>query len=144
VKINDQYPSAYLKAADLKGRTVRVTIAGVSVEKIGDDTKPVLHFVGKDKGLVLNKTNSNRIVEATGSDETEDWDGWSLVLYPCKVDFQGKRVDAIRVDDRPGASKGPGKVGGAARRPEPADVDDLEGSFDVPPAPELSEDDIPF
>ena len=142
MKMSDAFPSAFLKAADLKGRAVRVTIAGVSVEKIGDDTKPIVHFVGKEKGLVLNKTNSNRIVEATGSDETDDWDGWSVTLYPCKVDFQGKRVDAIRVDDRPGSSKGPGKEATRAA----AKVEYFEG--ELPDSPgftgEPSDDDIPF
>jgi hypothetical protein len=132
MKIGDAYPSSTLKAADLQGKSVRVVIESVTVEKIGDDTKPVLHFQDKDKTLVLNKTNANRIVEATGSDETDDWAGWSIVLYPCKVDYQGKRVDAIRVDDRPGASKAP-----KARqsRPTPPD-DDGEG---MP-----NDDDIPF
>src|SRR5688572_18882559 len=98
MKIGSAFPSDYLKAADLAGRSVRVTIESVTTEKVGNDQKAILHFVGKDKGLVLNKTNANRIVEATGSDETDDWEGWSITLYSCKVDYQGKRVDAIRVD----------------------------------------------
>ena len=131
MKIGNAFPSDYLKAADLNGKPVRVTIESVSVEKIGDDQKPVLHFVGKDKTLVLNKTNANRIVEAVGSDETDDWDGWSIVLYPCKVDYQGKRVDAIRVDDRPGSSKPP------ANRPMPVETHD-----DAPS--DITDEDVPF
>lgn len=133
VKIGNAFPSDYLKAADLNGKAVRLVIETVTVEKIGEDQKPVLHFAGKDKTLVLNKTNTNRIVEAVGSDETDDWAGWSIVLYPCKVDYQGKRVDAIRVDDRPGASKAP-----TARQSRPTPPDD------EPPADLPSEDDIPF
>ena len=151
MKINDAFPSSYLKAADLNGKAVRVTIESVSVEKLGDDQKPILHFVGKEKALVLNKTNSNRIIEAVGSDETDDWEGWSIALYACKVDFQGKRVDAIRVDDRPGASRGPGLAGrstitgpsrASARRPEPEPADDLDGA--LPSAPDMDDSDIPF
>lgn len=137
MKINQAFPSNFLKAADLNGKAVRVTVDTVSMEKIGDEQKPVLHFVGKDKGLVLNKTNSLRIVEAVGSDDTDDWAGWSVTLYPCKVDYQGKRVDAIRVDDRPGASR---KPSGPVRRTEPP-VEDAGPDDD---APELTEDDIPF
>ena len=137
MKINDAFPSSYLKAADLNGKAVRVTIESVSVEKLGDDQKPILHFVGKEKALVLNKTNSNRIIEAVGSDETDDWEGWSIALYACKVDFQGKRVDAIRVDDRPGATRKP--AGGAARRrPE------LENELPQDDAPDMTDDDIAF
>lgn len=136
MKIGSAFPSSYLKAADLNGKAVKVTIESVSVEKIGDDQKPILHFVGKDKGLVLNKTNANRIIEAVGSDETDDWEGWSITLYPCKVDYQGKRVDGIRVDDRPGSSKAPNGHG-HSRTTAPAD--DFGGDV-----PEPTDDDIPF
>lgn len=98
MNINGAFPSTYLKAADLSGRRALVTISHVKMEDIGDDHKPVLYFAGKDKGLVLNKTNANAITEITGTDETDGWRGKTIVLYVAKVDFQGKRVDAIRVD----------------------------------------------
>lgn len=68
----------------------------VSLEKIGDDEKPVLYFVGKDKGMVLNKTNAQNIAIVYG-DDTTDWRDQELVLFPAMVDFQGKTVEAIRV-----------------------------------------------
>lgn len=142
MKTGDAFPSNYLKAADLQGRAVRVTIDSVTMEKIGDDQKMVLHFVGKDKGIVLNKTNANRIVEASGSDETDDWEGWSITLYSCKVDYQGKRVDAIRVDDRPGASKPPVRRAPVRHAPEPPPVEGEDGDGYVPEP--LTDDDIPF
>lgn len=134
MKITDAFPSNYLKASDLNGKAVRVTIDSVTMEKLGDDQKAILHFVGKDKGLVLNKTNTFRIVEAVGSDETNDWEGWSVTLYACKVDFQGKRVDAIRVDDRPGSTRRPERSARSAAPPP-----EIAGD-----APEVTEDDIPF
>lgn len=124
MKINSAFPSDYLKAADLGGKASRLTIDSVTIEKMGDDTKPVLHFKESSRKMVINKTNAMRIVEAIGSDETDDWAGWSIVLYPAKVDFQGKRVDALRIDDRPGATKPP--VAGTKRptaAPEPPDED---------------------
>ena len=97
--INSAFPSKYLKAADLKGRRVMVTISAVEMEDIGDDdSKPVVYFEGKSKGLVLNKTNSNMIIEITDSSETDSWAGQQIVLFSTKVDFQSRRVDAIRVD----------------------------------------------
>lgn len=137
MKIGSAFPSNFLKADDLAGKAIRVVIDSVTTEKIGDDSKPVLHFVGKDRGLILNKTNASRIVEATGSDETDNWEGWSIVLYACKVDYQGKRVDAIRVDDRPGATKPPTR---AARQPQAPPPD--ETGEDMPT--EITDDDIPF
>lgn len=98
VNINGAFPSNYLKAADLQGRRVPVTIANVTMEDIGGDYKPVVKFQGKDKGMVLNKTNANMIAEISGSEETDEWSGVQIMLYPTKTDFQGKRVDAIRVD----------------------------------------------
>ncbi len=108
MKVNDLFRSKKsLAAADLNGKAVRVTIESVEVQKFDEGEKPVLHFVGKDKTMVLNKTNALRIIEAVGDDESDNWVGWSIVLYPTKVDYAGKRVDAIRIDDRPGATKRP-------------------------------------
>ena len=61
--VSQAFPSEYLKAADLKGRNVRVVIERVEMRDIGDDHKPVVFFQGHDKGCVLNKTNSNNIAE---------------------------------------------------------------------------------
>lgn len=98
MNINGAFPSNYLKAADLQGRRALVTISHVKMEDIGDDHKPVLYFAGKEKGMVLNRTNANMIAEITGIEETDQWNGKSVVLFSTKVDFQGRRVDAIRID----------------------------------------------
>jgi hypothetical protein len=116
VNINTAFPSSYLKAADLQGRRVPVTVDRVAMEDIGGEHKPVLFFQGKDRGLVLNKTNAAMIAEIAGSEETDEWKGVRIVLYPTKTDFQGKRVDAIRVDYPENASARP--------KPAPAPVAD--------------------
>jgi arabinogalactan endo-1,4-beta-galactosidase len=95
MKMNEIYPSKYLKADDLQGREVRVTMQAVELEKIGDDNKPVLYFKGKDKGVVLNKTNAGTISMAYG-DDTDDWFDQPLILFSVMVDFQGKVAPAIR------------------------------------------------
>jgi hypothetical protein len=116
VNINTAFPSSYLKAADLQGRRAPVTVDRVAMEDIGGEHKPVLFFQGKDRGLVLNKTNAAMIAEIAGSEETDEWKGVRIVLYPTKTDFQGKRVDAIRVDYPENASARP--------KPAPAPVAD--------------------
>lgn len=93
--INGAFPSTYLKAADLQKREVTVAIDRVAMEDIGGDHKPVLYFQGKEKGLVLNKTNSMNIAAAYGP-ETDMWTGHKVTLYPAWVDFQGRSVEAIR------------------------------------------------
>lgn len=105
MNISGAFPSTYLKAADLQGRRVTVTIDKVVMEDIGGEHKPVLKFQGKDRGIVLNKTNANMIAEITGSTETDDWKGAKITLYPTKTDFQGSRVDCIRVDYPQGMPK---------------------------------------
>jgi len=95
MKMSETFPSKYLKAADLQGREVRVTMANVEMEKIGDDNKPVLYFKGKDRGVVLNKTNAGTISDSYG-DDTEDWFDQPLILFSVMVDFQGKVGPAIR------------------------------------------------
>ena len=96
MKISSAFPSNYIKASDLQNRPVRVRMNYVKIEKIGDDEKPVLYFIGKEKGLVLNKTNANVIALIYG-DDTDNWSGGDIEIYPTETDFQGKRVDAIRV-----------------------------------------------
>ena len=99
--INSAFPSNYLKAADLRGGRVTVAIDSVVIENIGDEDKPIVYFQGKEKGLVLNKTNANMITEIAKSSETDAWVGVRVTLYSTRVDFQGRRVDAIRIDYPP-------------------------------------------
>lgn len=96
MNINGAYPSTYIKASDLQSRTVRVQISVINIEEVGDGQKPVIYFTGKEKGLVLNKTNANTISTVLGT-ETDAWIGKTIELYPTMVDFQGRQVEAIRV-----------------------------------------------
>lgn len=125
MKIGAAFPGNYLKAADLQGKRAQVVIERVEMEDIGGDQKPVAHFKGKDRGLVLNKTNANAIWGLTGSDDTDDWAGTAITLFPSKTDFQGKRVDCIRID--------PPDQGPARQRHVPP-----------PPPQNPDEDDTPF
>ncbi len=96
MRISEEFPSKYLKADDLMGREVRVTIARVEREKMGDDFKPVVYFNGKEKGVVLNKTNSFTLANAYG-DETTDWFGNDCILFSVMTEYGGKTAPAIRV-----------------------------------------------
>jgi hypothetical protein len=133
--INDVFPSKYLKAADLNGKTVTLTIKDVSVETIGDDDKLVVYFKGKDKGLVMNKTNSNNIAMVFGPD-TDGWLEQEISVYPTMVDFQGRSMEAIRVKANPRPA---GKRQGTPSSTKPRrDADDPRTQTQDP------SDDIPF
>jgi hypothetical protein len=108
VNINAAFPSTYIKASDLEGKTVTVTIREVKIEQIGRerDSKPVLYFDGKEKGLVLNKTNARKIASIAGDADTENWTGVRIAIFPTEVEFSGEMVEAIRVK-APAASAAP-------------------------------------
>ena len=107
MNINELYPSDYLKAADLKGKSVLLKMEAVEMKELGSDKKPVLYFKGKDKGLVLNKTNGMIIASVYGP-ETSNWSGKEVKIYPGKTSFNGQMVDCIKVEVIPAAAEGPG------------------------------------
>jgi hypothetical protein len=133
--INDAFPSNYLKASDLGGNQPVVTIDRVAFEPVGreKEMKPILYFAGKEKGLVLNKTNAKNIAHLCGSFQTEDWTGFAIRLYSANVEFQGDTVEAIRVKAAP--------VNGAARHAPAAVARPVEPE---PPMDPITDDDIPF
>jgi len=97
MKISDAFPSKYISAADLNDQAVVVTIEKIRMEEIGDqEEKPVVYFSGRNKGLVLNKTNATTIAGIHGQD-TDDWVGKSISLFPTQTEFQGRAVECIRV-----------------------------------------------
>lgn len=133
VNVNDAFPSNYIKASDLGDKKVLVTMDRVEMEALGrgadKETKPVLYFEGKQKGLVLNKTNSKKIHDITGSWEDSDWAGHQIVLYATETEFGGDTVSCIRILPPP-------KNAQAAPKPKPT----------PPPAEDfqVNDDDVPF
>ena len=133
MKKSEAFPTRFLSAADLKGKAITVTIQSTTRETLKspegkESEKTVLHFVCAKKGLPLNLTNWDTVAEICGED-SDDWPGGRLTLYPTKVQMGGKMVDAVRI-----------------RRPE----DDLPMTkVASPPAPKPSaaeeiDDTIPF
>jgi hypothetical protein len=62
----------------------------------GKESKPVLYVDDAQKGLVLNKTNAITIVNSYG-DDTGNWTGKDIQVFPTTTEFKGETVDAIRV-----------------------------------------------
>jgi hypothetical protein len=101
MKVSEAYPSKYLKCVDLDGKSVQYTIKiaievlmGLPGEK--QEKKPVLFFEEEPRGFVLNRTNANTIADLYG-DDTDDWSGQQIVLYPDRAAYLGKMHDVIRV-----------------------------------------------
>lgn len=137
MKVSEEFPSQYLKAADLQGREVRVVMANCEREKIGQDNKLVLYFKGKQKGIVLNKTNASTISDAYG-DDTDDWYDNPLILFSVKTDYQGKVVDAIRC--RVPTAKDNRQFGSTAKRGADDPISSGPPPSDFPPDRELNDD----
>jgi hypothetical protein len=95
MNIDQAFPSNYLKSADIEEDTT-LTISAVTLETIGEDERPIVHFDNNDKGLVLNKTNASTIKGLYGKD-TDDWTGKKITLFATEVDYQGKQTMAIRI-----------------------------------------------
>lgn len=97
MKASEAFPSKYISAADLQGREVVVKITHVAPDEIGGKQKFICYFAGKQKGLVLNKTNWNSIVRVSGHEDSDTWTGVEVCLYEAMVDFQGDSVPAVRI-----------------------------------------------
>jgi hypothetical protein len=156
------FDSKYIKAstlADLKasGRLpMRVTISHVTQENIGSDdeqkkTKPVVYFVGKEKGMVLNRTNADRLTDIAGSDDTDNWCDLIVGLTIEKDRYKNDLIDCLRIvrwrgagqpvraQAAPARAAVPAQATRAAREHQPFDDDEAEHA----PAPARN-DDIPF
>lgn len=103
MNVNQLFPSKWVKAPDLNGKRVPVTIRQVTIEEVqGDNGKekvPAVWFKGAAKALLMNKTIAMQIAALHGP-ETDGWVGKRITLYATKVKAFGKTHDVIRVDDK--------------------------------------------
>ena len=132
MKRDDVFPSKYLKATDLKGKTCVATIESAPYETLkgldGKETKKiVLYFKNAEKALPLNTTNFDAVCDATGRPDTDDWPGQRIELYPTKTSMGGQLVDCIRI--RPPSAPRPAA---AAPPPPPPSKPASEMNDEIP------------
>ena len=104
MKRDDVFPSRFFKAADLGGKPVTLTIASAKYEPLknhkGDDEqKLVVSFLKTKKLLVVNVTNFDAIVLATGEADSDDWPGHKIELYPSEVQVGNEMKPCIRENE---------------------------------------------
>jgi hypothetical protein len=103
MKINDLFPSSFLKSEDIDdaGGEMRLTIVKVTLETFEGDggkkeMKPAIEFLNGKK-LLCNKTNAKIIFNTLGED-TDNWIGKDITLYVDEnIQFQGGVTRGIRV-----------------------------------------------
>lgn len=122
---NEAFPSRFYKAAEIPGHGLPLKIAKLEQEKVGPDQelKWVMFFKGQDKQLILNGTNWDLIATALGEEDSDNWVGKTIELFPTQTQFGNKMVDCIR-----------------ARRHRPA----AQPPKAPPPTDEGPDDDIPY
>jgi hypothetical protein len=156
--INEVYgDSKWLRAVDLQGRKVRVTIENWDVtefKQLDGSTRDqiILTFSGKEKKLGLNVTNCKMIASMHGN-ETDGWIGKEILLFPTKIldSRTGNMVDCIRVEyeARPAKAK---IIQQTSTRATPRAAVKTQETFDErnpPPSDDIPEhhefyDEIPF
>lgn len=84
VNFDQLYPGRFIKAGELLGKKVPVTITAVDLEELvgdaGKQVKAVLSFAETQKRLVLCKTNGICVREMFGK-QIADWIGKRIVLF---------------------------------------------------------------
>lgn len=134
MKLSQMFPSKWLSSDDIVGYTPTVTIRAITVERVGappkDEEKYVMWFEGKQKGLILNKTNGLAVGSMYG-DETDNWMGKRIQLYVTQVRAFGAIHDAIRIRSAGTISAAPEPVQDA----EPDDIHEVEQEHEIEPLP---------
>jgi hypothetical protein len=81
------FPGRFLKAGEFLGRSVTLTISGITLEDLPQETggtkaRGIIAFVETKKSLVLNRTNGEAFKAMWGRD-TGAWVGKRVTLYPA-------------------------------------------------------------
>ena len=135
MKLNEQFPTPYLSGEDLEGPTI-VTIEVVDMVKMvspkdkKEVARPVVYFVDRRKGIILTEDEDRgeqkqsrvckQFIEALGTDDTDQWKGKAVQLYPYNLKAFGKDWTVIGVKPAP-AGTAPAKPapGTAPTAPKP-------------------------
>jgi hypothetical protein len=93
---DELYPGRFLKAGELQGKQVTLSIASVDIDELESDQgkkiKGVISFDRTPKQLALNKTNGLCIRSMFGR-KLADWIGKRITLFPS----QWNGEDCIRI-----------------------------------------------
>lgn len=98
-----RFLGVYLKKEDIPDSGLLARIRGAKEDTLEEDdgsqqSKMILFFHGLEKGLVMNATNINVLIDMTGTEETDDWIDREIEIYVDHgVMLRGKRVGGVRL-----------------------------------------------
>ena len=136
-KRHEVFPSRYLQAADLGGKPINVVIEKAPLERLknkngGEELKTVLYFRGAKKTMPLNRTNWDSVADITGEDDSENWPGHQIQLYPTTTPFGADVVECIRIRAPEQGELKPAKAKAAKAKtaePKPSLADEMDDSI---------------
>lgn len=102
MKLNNMFPRKYANGADLNGQSVTVTVHSMTIEKLSPHAgqppmdRFILHFSETQKGVILSRTLAEQIASILHSDDTDQWIGKKITLFPQPLTVAGKSRIAIR------------------------------------------------
>ena len=119
---------SYLKAEDLQGKVVNIQIENVTIELVKDgdsdqkEKKLVAHFVGRDKSMILNRTNADALNAIFGTDDFDYWKGPIQLFVDPNVRMGNRVVGGLRIR----------AVGNTQPAPPPPPVTTVVTDDDIP------------
>ena len=102
MKLNEMYPSKYVTGADPAGKTWPVTIARIQLERMRVSSsspeieKWVLYTAEGKRGIVLGRPLALQIGKILGSDDTDNWIGKKILVYPQAISVAGEQRLVVR------------------------------------------------
>jgi len=102
MKVHEMFPRKYLTGEDLAGKQYTMVIEDVHQEEVHvgqgkTELKWAMRFQGARKSLLLNRTLADQLTQVTGSDDSAQWPGRAVTLFPMAMRVGGVDRVAIRL-----------------------------------------------
>ncbi len=97
---NDFLGGNYLRKEDIQG-PLNVTVTDVWSEKVLGASRPklIIQFEELEKSLILNKTNTKRLMTIFDTPDTTQWRGRIVLHVESGVEYAGQVVGGIRLQE---------------------------------------------
>lgn len=105
MKATSVFTSRYLKAPELNGQAHLVHIERVHTrddvldpQSQAEVSRHILYLFNAPKGMMLNITQTNAVIAATGEEDTDNWAGKSLIIRPITNNVGMPTIEVLPYD----------------------------------------------